>query len=96
MEVPEISEEERPVKLEAPVDPDDSDAGLDDTAPFQYHRRSRGPSTQDYSIVYAAGSTKQVQAFPGLYQAHLLSKCPTISIDFIRMMRRLGRSMSII
>ncbi len=60
MDFPEISEEERPVKLEAPEEPDDSDAGLDDTAPFQYHRQIRGPSTQDYTIVYAAGPTKQV------------------------------------
>lgn len=94
MDFPEISEEERPVKLEAPEEPDDSDAGLDDTAPFQYHRRSRGQSTQDYSIVYAAGPTKQVQPLPGLYQAHLLGKCPTISIDITHMTRRLGRSMS--
>ncbi|CAL5221591.1 g3810 [Coccomyxa viridis] len=61
MDFPEVSEDERPVKLEAPAEPDDSDAGLDDTALFQYHRRSRGPSTQDYSIVYAAGPTKQAR-----------------------------------
>ncbi len=96
MDFPEVSEDERPVKLEAPAEPDDSDAGLDDTALFQYHRRSRGPSTQDYSIVYAAGPTKQVQPFPGLYRENLLGKCPAISIEFTRMTRRLGRSTSII
>ena len=81
MDFPEISEEDRPVKQEAPEEPDDSDAGLDDTAPFQYHRRFRGPSTQDYSIVYTAGPTKQVQPFTGLHQAHLLGKCPSVSSD---------------
>lgn len=71
--------EEEPVKQEAPEEPDDSDAGLDDTGPFQYHRQSRGPSTQDYNIVYAAGPTKQVRPFLGLALGTSDRQCSFIS-----------------
>ena len=62
MVLPEIPSEEELAIKQAPEEPDDSDAGLNDTQPFQYHRQSRSPSAQDYSIVYAAGPTKQVES----------------------------------
>lgn len=48
------------LKQQAPGEPDDAEAGLDDTVPFQYHRRSRAPSAQNHSIVDTVGPTKQV------------------------------------
>ena len=84
MEFPEMFEEEEPRKQEAPEEPDDSDAGLDDTAPFQYHRQSRGLSRQYYSTVYAAGPTKQVRPFLGLALGTPDWQCPLIS-PYIRM-----------
>lgn len=79
----ETSADEKPSKLEEPAEPDDSDAGLDDTGPFQYRRQSRGPSTQDYSIVYAAGPTKQVwlSVTLGTPDSHMPSHQPSHHID---------------
>ena len=60
MYVPQMPRYGQRLKQGAPGEPDDAEAGLDETVPFQYHRRSRAPSAQDHSIVYTAGPTKQV------------------------------------